>query len=94
MNIKSDKAEGQKSAGGGVVQKKLVPFGGYYTSKVPGHDPELTETGPGTPMGNLFRQYWIPALPGINYPGDYQQDYAHDPVAWIKREQTGEFEIA
>jgi phthalate 4,5-dioxygenase oxygenase subunit len=22
----------------------------------------LTLTGPGTPMGNLFRQYWIPAL--------------------------------
>jgi phenylpropionate dioxygenase-like ring-hydroxylating dioxygenase large terminal subunit len=22
----------------------------------------LTETGPGTPMGELFRQYWIPAL--------------------------------
>lgn len=22
----------------------------------------LTQTGPGTPMGNLFRQYWLPAL--------------------------------
>jgi phthalate 4,5-dioxygenase oxygenase subunit len=22
----------------------------------------LTQTGPGTPMGNLFRQYWMPAL--------------------------------
>jgi hypothetical protein len=22
----------------------------------------LTRTGPGTPMGNLFRRYWIPAL--------------------------------
>jgi phenylpropionate dioxygenase-like ring-hydroxylating dioxygenase large terminal subunit len=22
----------------------------------------LTETGPGTPMGDLFRQYWVPAL--------------------------------
>ena len=22
----------------------------------------LTQTGPGTPMGNLFRRYWIPAL--------------------------------
>ena len=22
----------------------------------------LTRVGPGTPMGNLFRQYWIPAL--------------------------------
>ena len=22
----------------------------------------LTQTGPGTPMGDLFRQYWIPVL--------------------------------
>ncbi len=22
----------------------------------------LTQTGPGTPMGELFRQYWIPAF--------------------------------
>lgn len=22
----------------------------------------LTQTGPGTPMGQLFRSYWIPAL--------------------------------
>ena len=22
----------------------------------------LTQTGPGTPMGDLFRRYWIPAL--------------------------------
>ena len=22
----------------------------------------LTRTGPGTPMGNLMRQYWLPAL--------------------------------
>jgi len=34
---------------------------------------------------------WIPALPGINYPGDYWRDYAHDPVSWIRREQEGEF---
>lgn len=34
---------------------------------------------------------WIPALPGINYPGDYARDYAPDPVAWIRREQEGEF---
>src|ERR1051325_2687166 len=23
----------------------------------------LTRTGPGTPMGELFRRYWLPALP-------------------------------
>lgn len=34
---------------------------------------------------------WIPALPGINYSGDYFKDYANDPVSWIEREQRGEF---
>jgi hypothetical protein len=28
---------------------------------------------------------------GINFPGDYHRDYGPDPVAWIRREQTGEF---
>ncbi len=27
------------------------------------------------------------SLPGINFPGDY----APDPAAWIRREQTGGF---
>jgi nitrite reductase/ring-hydroxylating ferredoxin subunit len=40
--------------------KKLMPYGGYYTSKVPGHDPELTETGPGTPLGEYMRAFWHP----------------------------------
>ena len=30
----------------------------------------LTQTGPGTPMGELFRQYWIPALPADELPAD------------------------
>ena len=34
---------------------------------------------------------WIPAVPGINFPGDYHRDYGPDPAAWIRREQTGEF---
>lgn len=42
------------------VAKKLIPYGGYFTSKVPGHDPELTETGPGTPMGEYMRAFWQP----------------------------------
>ncbi|MDA2932916.1 hypothetical protein MYX82_01080 [Acidobacteria bacterium AH-259-D05] len=33
----------------------------------------------------LLRQAWIPAVPGINYPGNYQRDYAQDPVAWLKK---------
>jgi phthalate 4,5-dioxygenase oxygenase subunit len=30
----------------------------------------LTQTGPGTPMGELFRQYWIPALLAEELPED------------------------
>ena len=29
----------------------------------------LTRTGPGTPMGDLFRWYWIPALLTTELPG-------------------------
>ena len=28
----------------------------------------LTRTGPGTPMGDLMRQYWIPALMSSELP--------------------------
>ena len=28
----------------------------------------LTQTGPGTPMGRLFRCYWIPALLASELP--------------------------
>jgi hypothetical protein len=40
---------------------------------------------------SLLQYDWIPALPGINYPGDYNKDYASDPVSWIARDQLGEF---
>jgi hypothetical protein len=40
---------------------------------------------------SLLQYDWIPALPGINYPGDYMKDYANDPVSWIARDQLGEF---
>ena len=55
-----DKDGGTGASVGAGVTKKLMPFGGYYTSKVPGHDPELTETGPGTPMGEYMRAFWHP----------------------------------
>jgi hypothetical protein len=32
----------------------------------------LTQTGPGTPMGQLFRSYWIPALLGEELPENEQ----------------------
>ena len=29
----------------------------------------ICRVGPGTPMGNLMREYWIPALPSSEFPG-------------------------
>jgi phenylpropionate dioxygenase-like ring-hydroxylating dioxygenase large terminal subunit len=55
-----EKMEHGRSGGTGVTSKKLTPYGGYYTNKVPAHDPELTETGPGTPMGEYMRGFWHP----------------------------------
>ena len=53
-----EKMDDKRSSGG--TQKRLVPYGGYYANKVPQHDPELTETGPGTPMGEYMRGFWHP----------------------------------
>jgi hypothetical protein len=39
----------------------------------------------------LLAYDWVPAIPGINHPGDYARDYAPDPVAWIRRDVAGEF---
>ncbi|WP_027855168.1 Rieske 2Fe-2S domain-containing protein [Marinobacterium litorale] len=38
----------------------LKPYSGYHSNKVPAHDPELTEVGPGTPMGDYMRSFWQP----------------------------------
>lgn len=40
--------------------KNLKPYSGYYSNRVPAHDPELTEVGPGTPMGEYMRRFWHP----------------------------------
>lgn len=37
-----------------------TPYGAYLMGDVPAHDTELTETGPGTPMGELMRKFWQP----------------------------------
>jgi hypothetical protein len=34
----------------------------------------------------ILREEWVPSLPGINVPGDYQKEYAPDPWKWVKRE--------
>lgn len=52
-NMKVDQAKSSKN-------DKLTPYGGYFTNKIPEHDPELTETGPGTPMGEYMRTFWQP----------------------------------
>jgi hypothetical protein len=39
----------------------------------------------------LLAYDWVPAIPGINHPGDYRTDFAPDPVKWIRRDQAGEF---
>ena len=39
----------------------------------------------------LLAYDWVPAIPGINHPGDYGRDYAPDPAAWIRRDVAGEF---
>jgi hypothetical protein len=31
----------------------------------------------------LLAPAWVPAIPGINVDGDYWNDYAQDPLAWI-----------
>lgn len=42
------------------AKKHLQPYGGYYANRVPAHDPELTESGPGTPLGEYMRSFWQP----------------------------------
>jgi nitrite reductase/ring-hydroxylating ferredoxin subunit len=37
-----------------------TPYGGYFQREVPAPDPELTSTGPGTPMGEFMRRCWQP----------------------------------
>ena len=34
----------------------------------PEHNKFITETGPGTPMGDLFRRYWIPVMHAHELP--------------------------
>ncbi len=38
----------------------LKPYSGYHQNRVPSHDPELTEVGPGTPLGEYMRSFWQP----------------------------------
>ena len=37
-----------------------LPFSGYHSREITEPDALLTETGPGTPMGEYFRRSWLP----------------------------------
>lgn len=37
---------------------------------------------------DLLGEDWIPSIPGITEPGDYMRDYAQDPAAYIKAEES------
>ena len=39
---------------------------------------------------DILNEEWVPAIPGINYPGDYMREYGQDPIAWIKKELDGQ----
>ena len=41
-------------------QHKNTPYGAYYKTDIPSHDPELTHTDRGTPMGEYLRCHWQP----------------------------------
>ena len=34
----------------------------------------------------LLEEDWIPAIPGINVPGDYWEDYANDPATYFRKD--------
>jgi len=35
---------------------------------------------------DILSEEWIPAIPGINYPGNYMDDYGKDPTEWVTKE--------
>lgn len=72
--------EGTTAGGGNVV----IVERGHLTAL---DDPEVRSLAARYgDADELLREVWIPAIPGINAPGDYLRDYARNPVAWIERE--------
>ena len=52
-------------------------------------DPEIRKLA--AKYGNpdeILKEKWIPAMPGINVPGDYLTDYAKDPYKLISEQQA------
>src|SRR5207245_8986774 len=55
-----------------------LPMGGYPVMLSVKENELLCQVGPGTPMGRLFRRYWLPALPSSDIP------YAESPPVRVK----------
>jgi len=54
-------------------------------------DPEIRSMSAkhGNP-DDILSEDWTPAIPGINFPGDYMREYGQNPVKWIKKELDGQ----
>jgi hypothetical protein len=52
-------------------------------------DPEIRQYAEkfGDP-DELLSEDWVPAVPGINTDGEYDDDYANNPASWIESEMT------
>ncbi|HSG02669.1 MAG TPA: hypothetical protein VLA39_02980, partial [Marinobacterium sp.] len=59
MNTKVNEVPGEQSFDPSR-EDRLKPYGGYHQNRVPAHDPELTEVGPGSTMGEYMRRFWQP----------------------------------
>jgi hypothetical protein len=73
-------------------KKVLVVNKGHLTAL---DDPEVRRVAAkyGDP-DELLREDWIPAIPGINVPGDYKKDFGADPAAWITKEHRNAYSDA
>jgi hypothetical protein len=76
----------------GTLKWRLRDTGEWITQSEKGRiktfdDPEVRALA--SRYGNpdtIFSYDWIPAIPGINVPGDYKRDYAPDPWKWVVAE--------
>lgn len=85
-----------------TVRYKLADTGEWITMTDKGilsplSDPEVRALASKYGDPNLLLRYeWIPEIPGINAPGDYEKDYAADPWGHIMKEwakiQAGTYE--
>lgn len=73
----------------GTLKWKLRDTGEWVTIMDKGRltafdDPEIRALASryGDP-DTLFKYDWVPAIPGINVPGSYEEDYAPDPWDWL-----------